>query len=383
MQKKICVVTTSRSDFGILSDLIKSLNKSNKIILETVVSGSHLAKSYGSTIDEIIESDIKITKKINILDDKYNNFSVNIFTKSIIKFGNFFKKKKIDIVLLLGDRYELLAISSVCLLLNIPIAHLHGGEVTEGAIDDVIRHSITKMSFFHFTSTEKYRQRVIQLGENPKNVFNVGSLGVQNLKKIKKISKLDLETKLNIKFNKSNLFLTYHPETLSNVKSETILEYIFKVVSEYKNINLFISLPNFDDKAFQIVKSIKKFSKKNKNCFLFKSLGKEKYFSLISYMDGVIGNSSSGIIEVPSLKVGTVNIGNRQKGRIIPRSVINCQNNYTSIKNGIKKLFSKKFKNDLKNVKNPYEGKNTVKKITRILEQVRIPDKPIKRFHDL
>ena len=270
----------------------------------------------------------------------------------LIGFTKAFAKIKPDLIIILGDRYEMLAAASAALYSNIAIAHIHGGENTEGAIDEAIRHSITKMSWFHFTATKKYRQRVIQLGESPSRVFNVGGLGVYAISKTNFYSKKELEKKFSIKFKKFNFLVTMHPVTLEGKFSQTNITALLKVLKNYKNSNIFFTMPNADKDNKIITKKIKKFVSENKkNSFFFKSLGLKNYYSILKNIDAVIGNSSSGIIEAPSFKIATINIGDRQKGRIQAKSIINCNPTEKEIYNAIRKINSTSFKKKIKNYK--------------------------------
>ena len=383
--RKICVVTGSRSEYSLLFYLLKAIKNHKLLKLSLVVTGSHLSSEYGSTYKEIIKDGFKIHSKINIIDNKNNSFSLSKSTGiGLISFSKVFEKIKPDLIIILGDRYEMLAVASAALYKNIPIAHIHGGESTEGAIDEAIRHSITKMSWFHFTATAKYRERVIQLGENPDRVFNVGGLGVHALSKINIYSKKYLEKKFSVKFNKLNLLVTLHPVTLENKTSENNITQLLNALKNFKNSNIFFTMPNADKDSKIITIKIKEFvSNNSKNCFFFKSLGLKYYYSFLKNVDAVIGNSSSGIIEAPSFKVPTINIGDRQKGRIFATSIINCKPREKDIINAINQISSFSFKKKLKKVANPYYSRNTIKKIMKIIVNKKIPNNLKKKFYDL
>ena len=316
--RNICVVTSTRADYGIMSRLIDMMYKDNDINLQLIATGMHLSEKFGLTVNEI---KIPIAKKIDIEIEKEPSHSLAL---TIEKFSQAFKELNPDLVLILGDRYEIMGVATASMLNNIPIAHIHGGEVTQGAIDDAIRHSITKMSHLHFTSCEAYRKRVIQLGENPQSVFNVGSLGVENIKKTSLMTKEELEKSIDFKFAQKNLLVTFHPVTLEGNSTEQFSE-LLSALEELKDTNIIITAPNSDKGNEELFELINDFVQTHINTKFIKSLGMVRYLSAIQYVDAVVGNSSSGIIEVPSFKKPTVNIGSRQKGRIQAKSIINCE----------------------------------------------------------
>jgi GDP/UDP-N,N'-diacetylbacillosamine 2-epimerase (hydrolysing) len=368
--KKICVVTGSRADYGLLKYLIKYISVSNKLKLQLLVTGSHLSKKFGNTINFIKTDGFKIECKVNM---KIKSDTTKCILKSMsIGINNFAKalnKLKPDALLILGDRYEVFTAATSAMISGIPIIHLHGGESTEGSIDEAMRHSITKMSHLHFVSTEIYKNRVMQLGENPKKIFNVGAMAMDGIKKIKYLKKKQLEKKLKFTFLKKNLLITFHPATLEYQNTPKQIEVLLNVLSEYKDTGLIFTMPNSDTSNSIIYKKIKNFCSINKNAKYFLSLGHDNYLSTIQYVDAVVGNSSSGIIEVPSFKKGTINIGDRQQGRLKAKSIIDCKINFMSIKNAINFLYSKIFQKSLKNIKNPYDRGEPSKKIINILEK--------------
>jgi len=377
MKKKIWVISGGRAEYFLLESLIHKLKKFDTTL---VLTGSHFFKKYGYTFSQIKKT-IPIKKiKINLKSDSRGEILL-FMSKLIQQFTKKMSTNKPDLIMILGDRYEIFSVAVCAMILKIPIAHIHGGEITEGAFDDSIRHAITKLSHLHFVTTEKYKNRVIQMGENRKNVHNVGSLGVENTQRIKLLKKKEIEKKLNFTLNKKNLLITFHPVTLTkNIES---IDPLLKSLSKLRDTNLLFTSPNIDPGNNIILKKIKSFVSRNKNSKLFPSLGQKLYFSCIKVFDGVVGNSSSGIIEVPSFQKGSINIGNRQKGRIAAKNVINCKNNETSIDLSIKKLLSKKFKEDIKKNKNPYFQKNTSTNIVNILKKLSFKDLPYKNFFDL
>lgn len=383
-KKTIYIVTGSRADYGLLKNLITKINKSNKFELTLIVTGQHLSKKYGNTYKEIKDD---FGKSIKFIDIKVNNSEVNSILKSIsigiTKVGKYFASKKPDLLIILGDRYEMLSFAVAALFNKVIIAHIHGGELTQGSIDDTIRHTISKFSNYHFVATKPYKKRVIQLGENPKKIFLVGGLGSENVKNISYLDKKGLEKNLNIKFKKNNFLITFNSFLDDKISVKVAIRNMFKALNKFKNTNYIFTFPNSDLESNNIIKMIIDFSKKNKNAYCFKSLGIQKYLSCMKICNVVVGNSSSGILEAPSLKTPTVNIGNRQNGRIKAKSIIDCNYSSLGIQKAIKKALSKKFKKKIKNIKNPYYQKNTSTKIMSIIEQILKNKITIKKFYDI
>lgn len=367
---KLCTVTGSRAEFFILENLIAKIQNERFFKHSLLITGTHTSNFFGKTIRDIKKKRIKIKSIIdlNFQGDKPQDIS-NYFATGVKKFSREFSKIKPDLVLVLGDRYEIYSAAISAYFSNIPIAHLYGGETTKGSLDEGIRHSISKLSNLHFVSTKKHFDRVYRLGENKKYIFNIGSLGVEALKKSKPINKEKLEKKLNIKFNKKNILMTFHPETI-NDKNKNLknLDNLLNCLKNLKNTSIIVTMPGADHYYKSIYSKLFKFNKNNSNVFLFKSLGHDNYFSICKIVDFMIGNSSSGIIEMPSLKKGTINLGVRQLGRVQANSVINANFSKKDIKSAINKIYSKKFKKTLQTIKNPYEQKNSLSKIIRILK---------------
>ena len=325
-----------------------------------------------------------ICNKISVIseNDTPNDIAQSaaiVLKKLSITFSNL----KPDLLIILGDRFEILISAFVATLHKIPIAHIAGGEVTVGSYDNQFRHSISKMSFLHFVSNEIYKKRLIQMGENPKKVFNFGNLSLDNLKKEVFASRRFLEKKFKIKFSKINFLVTYHPETLSNKHSKLQFSEILKAISQFKKYNFIFTSANSDECGDIINDMIKKYVKKKNNAFYVKSFGQANYFSVLKNVCGVIGNSSSGIIEAPSFKIGTINIGDRQKGRLKSKSVIDCEPTEKSIKKAIEILYSRDFQNILPSVVNPYGEGNATEKIIEVLKNKNIPKELKKEFYDL
>ncbi len=382
--KKFLIVTGSRAEYGLLRLLIEGLNKSKKVNCKLIVTGMHLSKEYGLTVKEIKKDNFTIDKEIEML---LNVDSPSGIAKSIgvgiLGFADAFKEINPDLVIVLGDRYELLAACISAMTANIPIAHIHGGEITQGCIDDAIRHSITKMSHLHFVANKKYKKRVIQLGESEDRVFCVGGLGIDNIKNLKLMDLKTLEESLKIKFKKMNLLVTYHPVTLERDKNEYQINELLNALQLKNNINLIFTLSNADHQGSLINEKIIEFCKKNSNANFFTSLGQIKYLSCLKFVDGVIGNSSSGLIEVPSFKKGTIDIGNRQKGRIRAKSVIQCAAKKNEIIESLEKLYSDDFQSALCTTKNPYGEGGATSKIIEILERLDLKNMLDKKFNDI
>ena len=382
--RKICVFTGTRAEYGLLRPLMEEIQKDKDLELQILVSGMHLSPEFGYTYKLIEEDGCKIDEKVEILLSSDTPDGVNkAIGLGIIGFTDALNRLKPDISVVLGDRFEALAFAIANYIKGIPLAHLYGGESTLGAIDESIRHAITKFAYLHFTSTEEYRKRVIQLGEEPKRVFTVGALGLDNIRKLKLLTKEELEKKLGIKFKKYNYLITFHPETLEKGQSEKHLKELLKALDEERDTLLIFTKANADDEGRKINKLLEEFVSKRKNkAVLFTNMGQLLYLSTMKHVDAVIGNSSSGIIEAPSFKVATINIGNRQKGRIRAESVIDCKPTYEDIKNALKLIKTKEFKEKLKKVKNPYGDGYSARRIVKILKDYPIKDLK-KEFFDL
>ena len=384
-KRKTCVVTGTRAEYGLLRWLMDGINKSTKLDLQIVVTGMHLSPEFGLTYQEIENDGFKIDKKIEMLLSADTPSSISKSTGlGLIGFADAFYELNPDIVIVLGDRYEVLSASLAAMFENIPIAHIHGGETTAGAFDEAIRHSITKMSWWHFVAADEYEKRVIQLGEIPGRVFNVGGLGVDAIKKTNLLSKDELMIKTGIKFGKKNLLITYHPVTLENKTSKQDFKSLLDVLSKIKDIYLIFTMPNADTDGRVIKKMINDFVfNQSERSISFTSMGSLNYLSTLQYVDGVVGNSSSGLAEAPTFKIGTINIGDRQKGRLKAESIIDCEPTKKSIKLAIDKLYGRKFQKDLPSVQNLYGDGDAIEKIMSILSNKPIPEDMKKDFYDL
>ena len=380
----IYLFTTTRADFGLLKNLILEILKEKKIKLRVIATGSHLENLNGLTIKEIRNNKIDIYKKFKIYDN-FNGKSEEI-SKSIsillAKVSNLLKRKPCDLIIVLGDRYEVFSIVIASFISRIPIAHIQGGELTIGAIDDSIRHAITKLSHYHFVTNLSHKNRIIQLGEDPKKIFNVGALGIDSVINTKFFSKNELEKILKIKFQKKILIVTIHPETQIKNYNNKLINEVMDALNDLKDVTIIITSPGLDHEFKLVNEKIKK--NLGKNIYYFKSLGQRIYLSCVNISDGVLGNSSSGIIEVPFLKKPTINIGDRQKGRPFADSIINIKAKKQDIIKAINIIFSKKFeKNYLYNNKYLFGKGNSAKKITAILKKIKINSNLSKPFYDI
>ena len=383
-QRKICVVTGTRAEYGLLYWLMKEIEADENLELQLIVTGMHLSPEFGLTYNEI-EKDFKIDKKIEILLSSDTAIGVS---KSMglaqISFSEAYEAFKPDVLVVLGDRYEIFSAAASAMIANIPIAHLHGGETTEGAFDESIRHSITKMSHLHFTATDEYRNRVIQLGEHPSRVFNVGGLGIDNIEKLKLLSKEEFEASIDFKLNKKNILVTFHPVTLENSTAKEQFQILIDVVDELEDTNIIFTKANSDTDGRIINKMIDEYVRKNsEKSVVFSSLGQLRYLSALQFVDAVVGNSSSGLIEAPSFKTGTINIGDRQKGRIKARSIIDSRPNKEDIKTAFTQLYSVEFQETLKNLKNPYGEGGASQKIKEIIKHVSLKNILKKPFYNI
>ena len=378
-KRKICVITGSRAEYGLLYWLMKEIEACDDLELQLIVTGMHLSPEFGLTFQEI-EKEFNINKKIEILLSSDTPISIS---KSMglaqISFAECFEDIKPNLIVVLGDRYEIFSAVCVAMIQRIPVAHIHGG-----AFDELIRHSITKMSHLHFTSTEEYRRRVIQLGERPEYVYNVGAIGGDNITKLQLLSKNEFEKSINLTLNNRNLLITFHPTTLENDTAEEQFLSLLKVLDEQKDTCFIFTKANSDTGGRIINKLIDNYVKEHSDKSIsFTSMGQIRYLSAMKFVDACIGNSSSGIIETPFFKLGTINIGDRQKGRIKSDNIIDCKANYTSIKMAFKYIYSKKFQSQLCKTRNVYGGGTTSKQIVTTLKNISLDGIIHKEFYDL
>ena len=384
MTRKICVITGTRAEYGLLRWVMQGLKDDSDLTLQIVVTGMHLSPEFGLTYREIEQDGFKVDHKVEMLVS--SDTSVGIAKSmglGMIGFADTLNKLKPDLILVLGDRFEIFAAVSAALVACIPIAHLHGVESTQGAFDEAFRHSITKMSHLHFVAAEEYRQRVIQLGEQPDRVFLVGGLGIDNIKRLKLLEREELEESLGIEFGQKNLLVTFHPATLELSNAKEQMDELLAALIELKNTKLIFTYPNADTEGRALIDLINQFVKQNSNAHSFSSLGQLRYLSCVSLVDGVIGNSSSSLLEAPSFKKGSINIGDRQKGRIKADSVIDCAPNKNSISEAINQLYSLDFQSTIKDVKNPYGEGGASELILKLLREHSLEFILKKSFYDV
>ncbi len=377
--KKVCVITGTRAEYGILRPLIEKVYKDERLKLQLLVTGMHLSPEFGMTYKFIEKDGYPITEKIEILMSSDTSIGISkSMGLTLISFAEAYDRHKPDMVVILGDRYETFAAMAAASVAKIPVAHIHGGEITEGAFDDAFRHSMTKMAYLHFTSTEEYRQRVIQLGEEPNRVFNVGAMGVENIKNLSLLVKENLMEKLNIPNIDKYFMIVFHPVTLEDNTAESQAEELLKALSTFKDYGFIFIKGNSDTQGRIINNKVEEFVKNTGNAYIFTSLSIEDYLGLLKYSEVLIGNSSSGIIEAPSLNIPTVNIGDRQKGRVRAESVIDCEPLIENIEEVIKRVLNQKW-----DCENPYGNGDSSEKI--LLEIKKFFEKEIslkKKFYD-
>jgi len=383
--KKICIVTATRAEYGLLKPLMHKLQENDKFELQIVATGAHLSPEFGLTY-RFIESDgFKINDKVEmLLSSDTPTGIVKSMGLAQIGFADIFNRLKPDAIIILGDRYEMLSVASAAAIFTIPIIHLHGGEITEGAYDDAIRHAISKLSAIHFTSTEEYRQRLIQMGEQPTHVHNVGAIGLDNITDLPLMNREELENNLGIVFKKYNYQITFHPETLSDISSEEQFDILLEAIRQQKDSYFIFTKANADTNGRVINQMIDQFvAENNAISSAYSSLGSLRFLSTIKICDAIVGNSSSGIIEAPSLGTATINIGDRQRGRTQATSVVNCDVSLDDILKAFQTITNSTFKKSLNSVQNPYGQGGTSDKIVQALSQIDFTDLKIKKFHNL
>ena len=380
-RKKIAIVTSTRAEYGLLYPIIKKMKADANFTAELVVTGTHLQKEFGDTY-KLIEADgLKIDAKIRTnLSGKNENSIAKGASITLTKFTEYFSQTRPDAVMILGDRYEILTVAMAAVISNIPVIHIHGGEISEGAKDDLFRHAITKLSSLHFTSCDTHRKRVIQMGEQPARVKVSGAPGIDNVKNLKLKTRQELEKEFDSTFGKSIFLVTFHPATMEKTDPSTQMNELLKSLNQFKDASIFISGSNADEGGDRIQKLIDGFVIQNKRVIYRNSFGQLNYLSLMKIADVVIGNSSSGIIEAPSLKTPTVDIGSRQKGRTAAKSVIHCKTNQREITSAITKALKIK-KTSL--FKNPYDQGNAAEKIVKELKRTDLEKLLPKTFYDL
>jgi GDP/UDP-N,N'-diacetylbacillosamine 2-epimerase (hydrolysing) len=385
MNRKICVITGTRAEYGLLRWVMDGIRKSPVLELQVVATGMHLSPEFGLTYREIEKDGFMIDRKVEML---LSSDTPSAITKStglgMIGFADVMTELRPDLVVILGDRYEMLAGAFAAVSARIPIAHIQGGETTQGAFDESIRHSISKMSWWHFVAADEYRKRVIQLGEDPERVFNVGGLGVDAIGKLQLLSKEELIQNTGIRFARKNLLVTFHPVTLENQTSEKQFQDLLDVLYELDDVSIIFTMPNADSDGRVIKKMIEEFVMHHSSkAVAFSSMGQLNYLSALQFVNCVVGNSSSGLLEAPTFRVATVNIGDRQKGRLKADSVIDCEPSRIAIENAIQNALSEDFQQIVAKAVNPYGEGNATEKILSVFQNNLLPAELKKKFYDL
>jgi len=384
VKRKVCVITGTRAEYGLLRWVMEGICASSKLELQVIATGMHLSPEFGLTYREIEKDGLPINRKVELLLSSDTPVGIaKSIGLGVIGFADAFAELQPDLIVVLGDRFEILAAVSAALPARIPVAHLHGGELTEGAMDESIRHAITKMAHLHFVATEEYRRRVIQMGEMPERVFLVGGLGIDNIHKLKLLDRTALEASLGFRLGRKNLLVTFHPETLTPNSAEQQLNELLAALDTLEDTHILFTMPNADTESRKIIQMIEQFVETHPNCCVYQSLGQLRYLSCLCHFDAIVGNSSSGLTEAPSFRIGTINIGDRQKGRLKAASVIDCPPQREAIRQAIATLYIPQFQRRLQNTKNPYGEGGASERVVAILEQIHPQSLLRKRFHDL
>lgn len=384
MTRKICVVTGSRAEYGLLRWVMREIEAEPELTLQLIVTGSHLVEEFGSTYREIETDGFRIDRRVDMVGDADTPVGVTeSLGRAVIGFAGALDDLKPDLVLLIGDRYEILGAAAAALIARIPVGHLHGGESSEGAFDEAIRHSISKMSHLHFVAAEAYRNRVVQLGESPDRVFVVGGLGIDGIQRLDLLDPEQLEERLGFALLERNLLVTFHPVTLSAEPSTKQMAAMLEALSVLRDTRIVFTMPNADTEGRLLWEIIQSFVANNPNARAVRSLGQLLYFSCIKHMDGVVGNSSSGLLEVPTFRKGTVNIGERQRGRLRAPSVIDCAGDAASISAALVRLYDPEFQESLASVVSPYGDGGASRKIAEVLRVHDLDGILMKSFYDL
>jgi UDP-hydrolysing UDP-N-acetyl-D-glucosamine 2-epimerase len=381
----ICIVTGSRAEYGLLTPLLELIREDKALELQIIATGMHLSPVFGSTYQEIERDGFVINEKVDIQLTKDTNTAIARSTGlGMIGLAEALEKLQPDWIVLLGDRFESFAAASTAHLMKIPIAHLHGGELTEGAVDDAFRHAITKMAWLHFTAAEEYRQRVIQLGEAPERVFNVGAIGLDNIKKLPVISQQELEKQLDFEGIDNAFLVTFHPATMENASAEQQVKELLTAFDNFPDYKIIFTFPNADANGRAIIRLLEEYVKNNPGrAKAYTSLGQLRYLSLLKYVRVMVGNSSSGLIEAPSFGLPVVNIGSRQDGRLKPRSVIDAFPNKINIEQAVQKALSKSFRDNCNSQANPYGHGDAAEQILKQIKKFGKLNTTVKKFFDL
>lgn len=384
MTRTICIVTGTRAEYGLLRGLMQGIKDDPALTLQVVATGMHLSPEFGWTYREIEQDGFRIDRKVELLLSSDTPVGIaKSMGLGMVGFAQVLEELRPDLLVALGDRFEMFAAVSTALVAKIPVAHVHGGEVTEGAYDDAFRHAMTKMSQLHFVAAEEYRQRVIQLGEAPDRVFLVGGLGIDAIARVELMDRPSLEASLGFKFGAKNLLVTFHPATLEAGNAADQMTELLAALDGLSDTKLIFTLPNADAGGRGIARLIEAFVAEHPNARAYVSLGQQRYLSCVALVDGVVGNSSSGLLEVPALGKGTINIGDRQRGRLQPSSVINCPPDRSAIRTALSRLYSPDFQAGLMHIRNPYGAPGASQKIIDVLKRADLSGIIRKQFHDL
>lgn len=382
--RKICIVTGTRAEYGLLRWVMEDIRRRPELELQILVTGMHLSPEFGLTHREIERDGFRIDRKVELLLSSDTPVGLaKSMGVGMIGFADALYELRPDLLLVLGDRFEIFAAVAAAMVARVPVAHLHGGEATEGLIDEAIRHSITKMAHLHFVAVEDYRRRVVQLGESPDRVFLVGGMGVDAIQRSPRLDKAALEHALGVRFAARNLLVTFHPVTLESSTSAAQMGQLLAALEPLRDTRLIFTLPNADTDGRVMIDMIERFTAAHQNAVAFQSLGQLRYLSCLEHVDGVVGNSSSGLTEAPTFKIGTVNVGDRQRGRLKAESVIDCAPDRASISAAIDELYSPQFRKTLAGVRNPYGDGGASARVVETLASVRLADILKKKFFDL
>lgn len=384
MTRKICVITGTRADYGLLRWVMQGIAEDPDLSLQIIATGMHLSPEFGLTYRDLEQDGFRIDRKVEMLMS--SDTSVGIAKSmglGLIGFADALDELRPDFIVVLGDRFEIFSAAAAALVARIPVAHLHGGETTDGVYDEAFRHSITKMSHLHFVAAEEYRQRVIQLGEDPERVFVVGGLGVDNLKRLQLLGRAELESSLGFELGHKSLLITFHPATLETDPATDQMAELLAALAELRDTTLIFTMPNADTDGRALKDMVSEFVAQHSNAHAYASLGQVRYLSCVACVDGVVGNSSSGLLEVPSFRKGTINIGDRQRGRLQAASVINCNPIRSEIAAALQRLYSKDFRAALSDVRNPYGDGGASKRVVTAIKHCGIDDLVRKVFYDL
>lgn len=384
MNRKICVITGTRAEYGLLRWVMQGIKDDPELTLQVIATGMHLSPEFGQTYREIEQDGFQIDRKVEMLTSSDTPVGIaKSMGLGLIGFADALNELNPDLIVVLGDRFEIFSAVAAALVARIPVAHLHGGETTEGAFDEALRHSITKMSHLHFVAAEEYRQRVIQLGEQPERVFLVGGLGIDNIKRLKLLDRAELEASIDFQLGAKNLLITFHPVTLETSTAEDQMAELLAALAELKDTQLIFTMPNADTDGRALIKMVQQFVAQHPNARAYTSLGQLRYLSCIAQVDGVVGNSSSGLAEAPSFKKGTINIGDRQRGRLRATNVINCEPTRQGIAAALEKLYTTAFQVSLSQVQSPYGEGGASEKVVKTIKHCALDGIVKKSFYDL